>query len=265
MIGSNQYHGGVSYGNTFGINGYRYLQALREKLEEQGVVIYEETPAIKLEKQRVITPYGEVRASNVLVCMDRFTPDLGALTSEVYHVQTFLLISDPLTDHERELVFPKKPYMVWDTDLLYQYFRITGDNRLLLGGSTLLETYALRAHHDNMHMYKKLSNYWGEKFPQLAPRFSYMWPGLIGVSKDIMPLAGRDQDDSTRYYIAGSAGLPWAAALGSYAAEVLIDGRSDFDEYFNPYRSFTFGSGIQRILGTRLTFALSHVTSLRSF
>ena len=265
VLNTEHYHGGISYGDTFGINGYQYLQALKKTLADQSVMIYEETPGLELKKQLVITPYAQVKAQYVVLCMDRFTPDLGALSTEIYHVQTFLMASDQLTDRERASIFPQKPYMIWDTDLLYQYYRITRDNRMLLGGATLTQTYASKAHHDNTAMYAKLTSYWASKFPQVKPQFRYMWPGLIGVSKDIMPLAGRDTHDASRYYVAAAAGLPWAAALGSYAADVLLDGRSELDEYFNPYRHFTFGPGIQRILGTRLTFALSHVTSLKSF
>jgi gamma-glutamylputrescine oxidase len=92
-----------------------------------------------------------------------------------------------------------------------------------------------------------------------------MWPGLIGVSKDILPLAGRDQKDPSLYYVGACAGLPWAAALGRYAADALIDGRSEHDDTFSPYRSFKFGGALQTVLGNRLTFALSHVTTLNSF
>lgn len=265
VVCSSGYFGGYSYGNTFGINGFQYLQGLKEQLEKDGVVIYEESPAISIEKQSVITPQGSVNAEYVVLCMDRFTPDVGLLVSEVYHVQTFLLMSEQLTDQEVKLIFPDRPFMVWDTDLLYQYYRVTTDNRLLLGGATLTETYALKAHHENTRMFKKFSNYWAKKFPQVIPQFSYMWPGLIGVSKDIMPLAGRDLHDKNRYYVAGAAGLPYAAALGAYAADALIDGRHDLDDYFSPYRPFTFGPITQKFLGTRLTFALSHLTSLKSF
>ena len=31
--------------------------------------------------------------------------------------------------------------MVWDSKLIYNYFRITGDNRLLLGGANMWHTY----------------------------------------------------------------------------------------------------------------------------
>ena len=69
--------------------------------------------------------------------------------------------------------------MTWDTDLIYQYWRIVGDNRLLLGGSTILQTYASKAIHDNTTLCKKLMSYFAEKFPQVTPQFEYMWPGLI--------------------------------------------------------------------------------------
>jgi gamma-glutamylputrescine oxidase len=265
IVGSELYYGGVSYGDTFGMNGYQYLQGLKRFLQAQGVRVYEETPALGLHTQRVVTPHGAVRAGLVVLCMDRFTPELGALESEVYHVQTFLMASEQLTNAQCAQIFPEKPYMVWDTDLLYQYFRLTKDRRLLLGGATLLETYAKGPHHESLRMYKKLTTYWATKFPQVIPHFRYMWPGLIGVSKDIMPLAGRDEHDPTRYYVAAAAGLPWAAALGGYAADALIDGRSDLDQFMSPSRPVTFGPWTQRILGTRLTFALSHLTTLKSF
>ncbi len=47
-----------------------------------------------------------------------------------------------------------------------------------------------------------------------------------------MPIAGRDKDLKTVYYAGAAAGLPWAAALGRYAAEVLIDKKADYDEFF---------------------------------
>ena len=85
------------------------------------------------------------------------------------------------------------------------------------------------------------------------------------MSKDILPLVGRDAEQKNLYYVVAAAGLPWAAALGSYSADAIIENRSDLDGYFCPYRPFTFGPAVQKLLGTRLTFALSHVTSLQSF
>lgn len=263
-LGSQGYYGGISYPDTFGINGYLYLQGLKEVLASQGVRIYEETPALSLGHEEVITPSGKIKAKYIVVCADRWIPDFNRLVHDIWHVQTFLLVSAPLAEHEVRAIFPGEKMMVWDTDLIYQYYRITGDNRLLLGGSTIWQTYAYKPSHDNERMYKKLGTYFKEKF-NFEPNFEYQWPGFIGVSKDILPIAGRDKEDSSIYYIGAAAGLPWAAALGRYSADALIEGRSEFDEIFSPYRSFPIGGPVQKILGNRLSFALSHLSSLQSF
>jgi len=65
--------------------------------------------------------------------------------------------------------------------------------------------------------------------------------------------------------VGACAGLPWAAALGRYSVDALLDKRTEFDEVFSPYRSYPAISAVQKVIGTRLTFALSHLSSLESF
>jgi gamma-glutamylputrescine oxidase len=180
------------------------------------------------------------------------------LTKEVYHAQTLLLLSSPLTDAHIAALFPEKPYIVWDTELIYTYFRLTSDKRLLVGGSNLLTTYASREKHYNGCVIKKLQNYWHQKFPHVPVTFEYVWPGFIGISKDLLPIAGQDKTMSSVYYIAAAAGLPWAAALGKQSVAAIMDGDRSFDAYFSPYRSFPIGSVLQTILGTKITYALSN-------
>lgn len=96
------------------------------------------------------------------------------------------------------------------------------------------------------------------QFPTLSIQFEYLWPGLIGISKDIMPIAGRDATIPSIYYIGAAAGLPIAAALGNYAAEHIIHGRTDLDRFFNHYRSFPINNYAQAILGRKISFALSN-------
>jgi gamma-glutamylputrescine oxidase len=140
---------------------------------------------------------------------------------------------------------------------------VTPNHQLLLGGGSLLTTYATHAHHESLYMFKKLTRYFDKKFPGLNIQFKQMWPGLIGLSKDIAPIAGRDKDKPFLYYIAACAGLPIAAALGRYSAENLLEGNTSLDDYFSPYRSFAIGGKVQSILGTKLTFALCN--SMKKF
>ena len=261
FLNSDGYVGGVTYDNTFGINSYLYCQEMKKLLEKQGVQIYEETPVTAIHDYTLTTLHADISAEFIILCTDRFTPDLGLLSQEVFHAQTFLMISQVLTDQEIRNIFPTKNYLVWDTDMIYSYFRITADNRLLLGGGNMWSTYA-NEKHNYQAMIKKLTKYFAKKFPQVNVQFEQLWSGLIGISKDIAPIAGRDRTQQNLYYISATAGLPIAAALGKYSAEHLLEGRNDLQDYFSPYRSFPVGGIVQKILGNTISFGLSNLLKM---
>jgi len=258
VLGSDECCGGVRYQGTFGINGYQYCQAMRNILRESGVVIHEQSCATEVHEGRVVANGISVRADAVVLCVDRFLPTFDLLRKEVYHIQTFLAVSAPLTDAQVSGIFPDGRLMVWDSDLIYQYFRLTGDNRLLVGASSLRYTYAAEEHEVVSGILEKMRSYVHEKFPRTTVHFDYFWEGLFGVSKDLLPLAAKDPERPTISYVSGATGLPWAAALGRYMAEKLLSNRCDYDAEFDPARHFAVGHAIQRVIGTPAAFALSH-------
>jgi gamma-glutamylputrescine oxidase len=257
VLGSQRYYGGVTYPNSFGISAYKYCQAMKDVLIAQGVEMYEETPALTIQEHLVTTLHATVKAQYIIVCTDRFTPNLGKLTKKIYHVQNFLLISESLTPDVIQQLFPQKKLMIWDTELIYNFYRITGD-RLLVGGGSLFNLYNKTESYHSTYMYKKLTRYIKNTFPNVTIQFEQMWPGLIGVSKDIAPLAGPDKDAQSIYYIAGAAGLPFAAMLGNYCADYMLDGADTLKDYFSPYRTFPINDTLQTVLGTKLSFAISN-------
>ena len=258
-IPSNNYFGAVSYQDTFGIDGYLYCQELKKHLQQIGVLILEETTVTKIDQHLVQTAHATIKADLIVVCTDRFMPNLELLKQSVYHAQTFVMCSEVLDKKQIDAIFPKEKLLVWDSELVYNYFRITPDHRLLLGGGSVLNTYASQPTHDSKYMFNKLTRYFNTNFPALNIQFKQMWPGLMGLSKDIAPIAGRDQNNPFIYYISAAAGLPIAAALGRYSAENLIDNKNDLDVYFSPYRKFSISGNLQKILGNKLTFALCNV------
>ena len=258
VITSNSFAGAVRYPETFGMNSYLYCQAMKEILKEAGVSIYEGTLATAVNDHEIITSAGRITADHVIVCADRFIPDLGALKNEIYHVQTFLGITNPLTDKQVATIFPKEKMMVWDTDLVYNYFRVTGDNRLLIGGGDLVYTYAHDISENTARFEKRLRSYINKKFPDLDFKMEYLWPGMLGVSKDLLPIIGTDEKNKSVYYVGAASGLPWAVALGQYAANRILHGQSDFDEDFSPERKFVIAGRLQGLLHNPATYAISH-------
>ncbi len=258
IIGSPKYFGAVRYSGTFAINSYLYCQAMKEILRQSGVSIYENTPVTKIRKDGLQTSQYTITADRVILCLDRFLPELGLAKDKIYHLQTFVTVSEKLSPDVIKKIFPRDRMMAWDTDLIFHYFRVTGDNRLMLGGGSLLYTYLKNEKHNALGVTGKLSGYFQDKFPGVKVRFEYMWPGLLGVTKDFLPLAGQDSRFSRVYFMAGSTGLPQAAALGSYLAEKIINRRDDYDKYFSISRKFPVGKVLQKVIGTPLAFALSH-------
>ena len=266
IVSSSDYYGGISYGGTFNINAFTYCQDMKKVLQDSGIQIYENTPAISIDHNKVTTPHGQISAQSIIMCTDHHTPDLlPEMKYAIYHVQTFILISKPLSDEQMKSIFPNKQFMAWDTDMIYHYFRATADNRILVGGASLYYTFASEEVHNSEYMIKDLSNYFYTKFPHATfVEFEAIWPGLIGISKDIFPIAGFDKNIPSLYYATACAGLPFAAALGDYASQAILQNRTDLDHYFSPYRKFALGKTVQNILGTKLTIALNNFFKVNS-
>ncbi|MES2437214.1 MAG: FAD-binding oxidoreductase [Patescibacteria group bacterium] len=258
ILGTDTYMGGVRTKDTFGMISYLYCQELKESLQRDSMAIYEETPVTEITPVGIRTEKFIIQADKVVVCTDRFLPDFNIAKDEVYHAQTFLAISEPLPHASVNALFPNAPVMVWDTDLIYQYYRLVEGNRLLLGSSSIVHTYNKNESSYTDGILRKMYRYLKEKFPHVPVHFEYMWGGLIGVSKDFLPIAGRDPVNKNMFFIGACAGLPWAASLGEYIADKILEGRDEFDEVFSPSRKFPLGKNAQVILRKPLTFALSH-------
>ncbi|MDQ3076993.1 MAG: FAD-binding oxidoreductase [bacterium] len=258
VIGTSQYVGAVHTKNTYGIIAYLYCQDLKDALVRDGIMIYEETPVSEITAAGIKIGERTVTANKVIVCTDHFLPKFNLAKDEIYHAQTFLAVTKPLEESVIKSLFPQGPKMVWDTDLIYQYFRIVEGSRLLMGAASVLYTYANKEKKFSPLILKKMKNYLRKKFPSHTFDFEYFWPGFIGVSKDFLPIVGRDPVMKNVYYAGAGAGLPWAAALGEYLADKVFDHRDDFDTLFDIKRNYPIGHKGQVVLSKPVSFAISH-------
>ncbi len=259
VLGAQGYFGGVRYPDTFGMNSYLYCQIMRDILVEHGVQIYEDTQVTSLGNGVLIANGTTVTAKHIIVAADHFALQLGLLNYQLYHIQTFLGITKPLSDEAIKQIFPTDRMMVWDTDLVYEYYRLTGDNRMLIGGADLRYTYEMHERPNAPKpIAKKMLRYMEQRFPGIQFPLESIWPGMLGVTKDLLPIMGQDANDSSVTYIAAASGLPWAAALGRYVADKVHSGRSDFDSVFTPYRKFIAPRLVEKIVRKQITYALAH-------
>jgi gamma-glutamylputrescine oxidase len=257
-VASRRYAGAVRYGDTFAINAAAYAAGLRDALVAQGMAAYERSPVTSVGPGVVTTRDGEVRAPRVILCLDRFAPSLGVATRAVHHARAYLTLTEALDRDVIDALFPAGPVMLWDTDLIYQYLRPTAEGRILVGGGALSRTYVERAG-DPGPVYAKLERYLQETFPVLrGVAFTHRWQGLIGVTKDILPLAGAGCDGDGAFHALAGAGLPWSVTAGRVAAERALSGAADRGDVFDPGRAFTTLDPLQPLLGKPLTWMLAY-------
>ncbi len=258
---TSRYFAGVRYSDTYALDAFAFAQARAKNLEAKGLRIFEATRVVAIEPGVVRSEGGEVRCDKVVVATDRFTPELGIERPDVYAVQTVLALSKPMPKERLDALFPTGPLMVWDSELDYRYFRPTPEGRLLFGGNQLRRVY-LSSTDESEPVVPKLLDDVRKHLPGLGEvEIEWHWPGYLGVSRDLLPIAGR-LDDWRAVAICGT-GIPWSAFGGQIAARAVLGESEPLDTLFHPHRTFTELELFQPVLSKPLTFALSHLHAKR--
>ncbi len=263
ILGAEQYTGGIRYTGTYGINPLLYVQGMKDICIDGGVQVFESTAMERIDGHTVHTHGGSVTAEHIIIAVDKLDTSISPLANEIFHAQTFLSVTEPLTDRECRYLFPGGEQMqCWDSRLVYSYFRLTGDNRLLLGGGSAITTF-LRNAYNNPTVIRAVINRFRRHFPLLKDlSFIQFWPGLIDTTRDLLPLVIRQPGQEHLHFILGVVGLPWAAFAGSFAGRhVLGQAQQDYEKYV-PYlsskRHFALPAGLVKIVGKPIVFSLSN-------
>jgi len=262
IIGSTAYSSAVRYSDTYGINALRYAQGLKEILLDHGVHIYESSEATALDGHKVKTHLGSVTAEAIIFCADKLGKNLTPHYWNYYYAQTFLAVSEPLSDHEVKAMFPEQPFQCWDSDLIYSYWRLTGSRRILLGGGSLWTTYA-KNDTWNSNIIDRVIRDFRKLWPVVKHvEFIQFWSGRIDMTRDLLPTVLRDNRAPWVHYVLGCVGLPWATFCGDFVARHVYDDEDCDDhryyKYFGIDRGFLIPLWVERVLGKRLVFVMNN-------
>ncbi len=153
-----------------------------------GVTIHEHSPAISIEpgsKVKVRTVDGSVTANSVIVAGNAYQHFEPRLRSRFFPVRSFIIATAPLTPQQLETVNPHD-LAVCDPNFILQYFRLSGDKRLLFGGRC--DYFG----EDPARIATELRPRMERVFPQLRGiGIDYAWGGTIAVPMNRVPQLGR--------------------------------------------------------------------------
>lgn len=170
-------------------------------LESLGGVIYEQSTVTQIERgaQPVVrTAQGTVRARFVIVACNAYIGDLEPeLAAKTMPCGTQVIATEPLGALADSLI--PSDYCVEDNNFLLDYFRLSGDKRLIYGGGVI---YGARdpAHVESIIVPKMLKT-----FPQLrGAKVDFGWTGNFSLTLSRLPQVGQLSDNI--YYSQGCSG-----------------------------------------------------------
>ena len=208
-------------------------------IEKNGGTIYENSPVTKIvrgPKPVVKTADGQINAKFVIVACNAYIDDLEPeLASMSMPCGTQVVATEPLGALAKELI--PSDYCVEDTNFLLDYFRLSGDGRMIYGGGVI---YGARdpAHIESIIRPKMLKT-----FPQLAKvKIDYGWTGNFLLTMSRLPEVGKLSDNI--YYSQGCSGhgVTFTHLIGRLLSEV-IRGQAERFSAFERLPHYPFPGG----------------------
>ncbi|MCP3857626.1 MAG: FAD-dependent oxidoreductase [Actinomycetia bacterium] len=119
------------------INPAKLATGLLDLSRRAGVEVHESTPVTSIDAGptiRVGTPTGSVTAPLALLATNAYSGHLGFSRGRVLPITASSIASAPLTDAQISSLSwsGRQPFL--DTRMLFDLFRLTADNRVLLSG-----------------------------------------------------------------------------------------------------------------------------------
>ncbi|MBB6454717.1 gamma-glutamylputrescine oxidase [Salirhabdus euzebyi] len=224
------YHGGRIDEKSAHFHPLNYALGLAEAAEKFGSTIYENSEALKVERDAnnkvvVTTKNGRVIADEIVIVTNGYSGDLNKkIKRTIVPVESIMIATETLS---KELVedLIKNNRAVSDTKNLLYYFRRTSDNRMAFGGSGRSANKK-----DQLQLFEKLRDGMVSVFPELKDaKIEYQWGGKVAITKERLPYIGQ-LDDGT-YFAYGYAGH--GAAMSTLMGQLLarrIHGEMSEDE-----------------------------------
>ncbi len=223
------YHGGLfDPDGTALVDPARLVWGLERACLSLGVRIFENSHVEWIEDVddavRIHTPYGAVTAGQVILATNVFPSVLRHVRKYVVPVYDYVLVTEPLTDEQRERIGWSAREGVSDAGNQFHYYRLTSDGSILWGGYDAIYNFrgkVRREYEFNADTYATLAAHFLETFPQLHDvKFTHAWGGAIDTCTRFSPFWGTAMDNKVAY-AAGFTGL--GVASTRFAAATMLD------------------------------------------
>jgi len=246
----------------------KLARGLARAAERLGVELYENTPVLELRsiggagasrRAELKVPGGRVVADKVVLATNAFSAAFPPLRRVQAPMHTYIVLTEPLTPAQLEAAGWQRRVGIEDGRNFIHYYRLTPENRLLMGGHDALYYYGNRTDRDaHGGLAAKLRQHVARTFPALkGVRFTHHWGGPVSVTLDLAPVIGRLGPNV--FYSAGCMGHGVALTQlnGRTLADLVLETESELTD------TFFVGRRVTPLPPEPLRFAL--IQAIRSF
>jgi len=240
VVNTDRYVGGMLDMSGGHIHPLNLVLGEAAAVESLGGVIHEHSRVTKVDqgaKPVVHTDQGQVVANYVVVAGNAYLGNLlPQLAAKSMPCGTQVITTEPLGDDLAHSLLPQD-YCVEDCAYLLDYYRLSGDKRMIFGGGVV---YGAR---DPADVEALVRPNLIKTFPQLKDvKIDYAWTGNFLLTLSRLPQVGRIGDNI--YYSQGCSGhgVTYTHLAGKILAEALRGQAERFDAFASlPHYPFPGG------------------------
>ena len=221
------------------VNPAKLAWELKRLILSMGVQVFEHTPGTAIERRAggllIHTPQGKVTAGKLALATNAYSHLIPMLRRKQVPAFTHIVLTEPLRpEHLAEMGWRTRQG-IEDARNLVHYYRLTRDNRLLMGGRDVsLTVGGDMDRDDNPDTFAKLEADVRQLFPVVRDiRFTHRWGGPVSVPLQMIPALGFLGDERVAYSLGCMGhGVSLTHLNGWTLADLLLEKKSERTQAF---------------------------------
>lgn len=221
------------------VNPAKLAREMKRVAVQYGADVYERTPVMEIKRspQRftIKTTGGTVSADKIVLATNAYSlaiPELKAMQQPVW---TYIVLTEPLTQGQLADMGWEGREGIEDYRNLVHYYRLTPDNRLLMGGRDIVVKYGSCMDYDmDPHIFAQLERDIVEFYPCLKDiKVTHRWGGPVSIPMDMVPALGYLGDKRAVYSLGCMGhGVSLTHLNGQVMADLLLERKTEWTECF---------------------------------
>lgn len=229
MLGTDRYYAGEYWKDAAHLHPLNYALDLAKAAVEAGAKIYENSRVTNYQGGThafVMTDEGVVKPKYILLACNGYLGKLEPkIAGKIMPINNFILATEPLPEELCRKI-NRDDVAVADSKFVINYFKLSGDNRLLWGGG---ENYTTKFPRDIPNFVRK---YMLEFYPDLADvKIDYGWGGTLAITLNRMPYFNRLEENVFAAQGYSGHGVALATLGGKIMAQAVSGSAEKFDVF----------------------------------